>query len=96
VLAQGRLRSRACHLNRHQGGSAGGHACKTGARRDRGGQDAALVKRAALSLEEIRAAILAASAGVEREMSKPRDFAGAKLWIARLKKEGRLNEAARA
>jgi hypothetical protein len=44
--------------------------------------------------EEIRAAILAASAGVEREMSKPRDFAGAKLWIARLKKEGRLNEAA--
>jgi hypothetical protein len=44
--------------------------------------------------EEIRAAILAASAGVEREMSKPRDFAGAKLWMARLKKEGRLNEAA--
>jgi uncharacterized protein (DUF2336 family) len=44
--------------------------------------------------EEIRAAILAASAGVEREMSKPRDFAGAKIWVARLKKEGGLNEAA--
>lgn len=44
--------------------------------------------------EEIRAAILAASAGVEREMSKPRDFAGAKFWMARLKKEGRLSEAA--
>jgi hypothetical protein len=27
-------------------------------------------------------------------MSKPRDFAGAKLWVARLKKEGGLNEAA--
>ncbi len=44
--------------------------------------------------EEIRAAILAATAGVEREMSKPRDFAGAKKFVARLKKEGRLNEAA--
>jgi uncharacterized protein (DUF2336 family) len=44
--------------------------------------------------EEIRAAILAASAGVEREMSKPRDFAGAKMLVARLKKEGRLDEAA--
>jgi uncharacterized protein (DUF2336 family) len=44
--------------------------------------------------EEIRAAIVAASAGVEREMSKPRDFAGAKIWVARLKKEGGLNEAA--
>jgi uncharacterized protein (DUF2336 family) len=42
--------------------------------------------------EEIRAAILAASAGVEREMSKPRDFAGAKIWVARLQKEGRLDE----
>jgi Uncharacterised protein conserved in bacteria (DUF2336) len=31
---------------------------------------------------------------VEREMSKPRDFAGAKKFVARLKKEGRLNEAA--
>jgi len=43
--------------------------------------------------EEIRAAILAATAGVEREMSKPRDFAGAKKFVARLKKEGKLNEA---
>ncbi len=44
--------------------------------------------------EEIRAAILAASAGVDREMSKPRDFDGARISVARLKKEGRLNEAA--
>jgi uncharacterized protein (DUF2336 family) len=44
--------------------------------------------------EEIRAAILAASAGVDREMSRPRDFAGAKKVVARLKKDGRLNEAA--
>jgi hypothetical protein len=44
--------------------------------------------------EEIRAAILAASVGVDREMSKPRDFAGAKRFVARLKSEGRLNEAA--
>jgi uncharacterized protein (DUF2336 family) len=42
--------------------------------------------------EEIRAAILAASAGVSREMSKPRDFAMAKAMVARLKKEGHLNE----
>ena len=42
--------------------------------------------------EEIRAAILAASAGVSREMSKPRDFAMAKAMVARLKREGRLNE----
>jgi len=42
--------------------------------------------------EEIRAAILTASAGVSREMSKPRDFAMAKATVARLKKEGRLNE----
>ena len=45
--------------------------------------------------EEIRAAILAASVGVDREMSKPRDFAGAKRFVARLKSEGRLNEATR-
>jgi uncharacterized protein (DUF2336 family) len=44
--------------------------------------------------EEIRAAILAASAGVDREMSRPRDFAGAKMLVARLKNEGRLDEAA--
>jgi uncharacterized protein (DUF2336 family) len=54
-----------------------------------------LLSRApAYLFEEIRAAILAATAGVEREMSKPRDFAGAKKFVARLKKEGRLNEAA--
>ncbi|HTO62334.1 MAG TPA: DUF2336 domain-containing protein, partial [Bradyrhizobium sp.] len=44
--------------------------------------------------EEIRAAVAAASAGAEREMSRARDFAAAKLAIARLKKEGRLNERA--
>jgi uncharacterized protein (DUF2336 family) len=44
--------------------------------------------------EEIRAAILEASAGVEREMSKPRDFAGAKRSVEKLKVAGRLNEAA--
>jgi uncharacterized protein (DUF2336 family) len=43
--------------------------------------------------EEIRAAISAAAVGVEREMSKPRDFAGAKVWVARMQKQGRLNEA---
>ena len=44
--------------------------------------------------EEIRAAVAAASAGAEREMSRARDFAAAKILIARLKKEGRLNERA--
>ncbi|MBV8921960.1 DUF2336 domain-containing protein [Bradyrhizobium sp.] len=44
--------------------------------------------------EEIRAAVAAASAGAEREMSRARDFPSAKLVIARLKKEGRLNERA--
>ena len=44
--------------------------------------------------EEIRAAVAAASAGAEREMSRARDFAAAKIVIARLKKEGRLNERA--
>jgi uncharacterized protein (DUF2336 family) len=44
--------------------------------------------------EEIRAAVAAASAGAEREMSCARDFAAAKILIARLKKEGRLNERA--
>jgi len=48
--------------------------------------------------EEIPAAILAASVGVDREMSKPRDFAGAKRFVARLKSEGRLkrSDAARS
>jgi uncharacterized protein (DUF2336 family) len=43
--------------------------------------------------EEIQAAITAAAAGADREMAKARDFAGAKIVAARLKKEGRLNEA---
>jgi uncharacterized protein (DUF2336 family) len=42
--------------------------------------------------EEIRNAIAAAAAGAEREMSRPRDFVGAKLLAVRLKKEGRLTE----
>jgi uncharacterized protein (DUF2336 family) len=44
--------------------------------------------------EEIRAAVAAASAGAEREMSRGRDFAAARIVIARLKREGRLNERA--
>jgi uncharacterized protein (DUF2336 family) len=44
--------------------------------------------------EEIRAAIATVSAGVDREMSKARDFAAAKILVARLKREGRLNERA--
>jgi uncharacterized protein (DUF2336 family) len=43
--------------------------------------------------EEIQAAIAAAAAGADREMAKARDFAGAKIVAARLKKEGGLNEA---
>ena len=43
--------------------------------------------------EEIRNAIAAASAEAEREMSRGRDFAGAKMTTARLKKEGKLDEA---
>jgi uncharacterized protein (DUF2336 family) len=44
--------------------------------------------------EEIRSAIVAVSAGVEREMAQPRDFASAKMLVAKLKKEGKLNEPA--
>jgi len=44
--------------------------------------------------EEIRAAIAAAAAGAERDMSRGRDFGGAKLTIAQLKKAGQLNDAA--
>ena len=43
--------------------------------------------------EEIRSAIGAAVASTDREMSRPRDFAGAKLLASRLKKEGRLTES---
>jgi uncharacterized protein (DUF2336 family) len=44
--------------------------------------------------EEIRSAIAAASAGASREMSRGRDFAAARISVARLKKDGGLNEAA--
>ena len=43
--------------------------------------------------EEIRSAIAAVSAGVEREMSVARDFTAAKRFVAQLKDSGRLNEA---
>jgi uncharacterized protein (DUF2336 family) len=42
--------------------------------------------------EEIRNAITTAAAETDRELSRARDFAGAKLQAARLKKEGRLTE----
>jgi hypothetical protein len=42
---------------------------------------------------EIRAAIAAASAGTERELSRERDFATARTLVAQLKKDGRLTEA---
>jgi hypothetical protein len=43
--------------------------------------------------EEIRSAIAAVSAGVNREMSKVRDFAAAERFVALLNKNGELNEA---
>jgi uncharacterized protein (DUF2336 family) len=43
--------------------------------------------------EEIRAAVAAASTGTERELSRERDFAGAKQLIAQLRKDGALTEA---
>jgi uncharacterized protein (DUF2336 family) len=43
--------------------------------------------------EEIRAAISVASGGVERELSRERDFTMAKALIAHLKSEGKLNAA---
>jgi uncharacterized protein (DUF2336 family) len=43
--------------------------------------------------EEIRTAIAAVSAGVNREMSKVRDFAAAARFIALLSEKGELNEA---
>jgi uncharacterized protein (DUF2336 family) len=53
-----------------------------------------LLSRApAYLFEELRAAIAAASASVEREMAKPRDFVGAKASVAQLKRDGRLTEA---
>ncbi len=44
--------------------------------------------------EEIRSAIATVSAGVNREMSKVRDFVAAKRLVALLKDSGELNEAA--
>jgi uncharacterized protein (DUF2336 family) len=43
--------------------------------------------------EEIRSAIAAVSASVEREMSVARDFTAAKRFVAQLKDSGKLNEA---
>lgn len=43
--------------------------------------------------EEIRSAIAAVSANVNREMSKVRDFTAAKRFVALLKENGELNEA---
>jgi uncharacterized protein (DUF2336 family) len=43
--------------------------------------------------EEIRTAIAAVAAGVDREMSVARDFAAAKHFVALLKDKGELNEA---
>ncbi len=44
--------------------------------------------------EEIRSAIVAVSAGVDREMSRIRDFTTAKRFVGLLKDNGELNEAA--
>jgi uncharacterized protein (DUF2336 family) len=44
--------------------------------------------------EEIRAAIAAASAGADREMSRVRDFTTAKRFVTKLHDNGELNEAA--
>jgi len=44
--------------------------------------------------EQIRDAVVAASAEAGREMAKAGDFAHAKMVVARLKKEGRLDETA--
>jgi uncharacterized protein (DUF2336 family) len=53
-----------------------------------------LLSRApAYLFEEIRAAVAAASGGTERELSRERDFAGARQLIAQLRKDGALTEA---
>jgi uncharacterized protein (DUF2336 family) len=44
--------------------------------------------------EEIRSAIAAAADGASREMSRARDFAAARRYVALLVKNGQLNEAA--
>lgn len=43
--------------------------------------------------EEIRAAVAAVSDGIDRELSRERDFASARQLIAQLKKDGALTEA---
>lgn len=43
--------------------------------------------------EEIRSAIVAVSAGIDREMSRIRDFTAAKRFVALLNDKGELNEA---
>lgn len=52
-----------------------------------------LARAPAYLFEELRDAIASASASVEREMAKPRDFADAKIIVAQLKRDGRLTEA---
>jgi uncharacterized protein (DUF2336 family) len=53
-----------------------------------------LLSRAPAGLfEEIRTAIAAVSAGINREMSKVRDFTAAKSFVALLYDKGELNEA---
>ncbi|MFL6793337.1 MAG: DUF2336 domain-containing protein [Bradyrhizobium sp.] len=42
--------------------------------------------------EEIRNAIVTVAAGVDREMSKPRDFSAARGFVAKLNENGELNE----
>ena len=44
--------------------------------------------------EEIRSAVAAAAASADREMSKVRDFAAAKRFVAQLKENGKLDEVA--
>ena len=44
--------------------------------------------------EEMRSAISAASAGVDRELSRERDFVAARMLISQLNRDGRLDEAA--
>jgi uncharacterized protein (DUF2336 family) len=52
-----------------------------------------LARAPAYLFEELRDAITSASANVEREMARPRDFADAKIVVMQLKKDGRLTEA---
>src|SRR5450755_2144068 len=51
-----------------------------------------LARAPAHLFEDIRSAIVAASAGVNRDLSRVRDFAAAKVFVALLKDKGELNE----